>query len=107
MLALITDELAMVTRWSHHRLIRRAFPCLQLHGLQLLLQLSVLFLCNIVTHDFGHHDDVFIMVYSGSSLELSLEKSYFLLLPKISFLRKVRRLPIHLPVRMYDSHRLP
>jgi hypothetical protein len=27
-----------------------------------------------VTHDFGYHDDVLMMVYSGSSLELSLEK---------------------------------
>jgi hypothetical protein len=28
-----------------------------------------------VTHDFGRHDDVLMMVYSGSSLELSPEKS--------------------------------
>jgi hypothetical protein len=45
-----------------------------------------------ITHDFGHHDDVLIMVHSGSSLELSPEKSYFLLFPEISFLKKVRRL---------------
>ena len=59
-----------------------------------------------VTHDFGHHDDVLMMVYSGSSLELSPEKSYLHLFPEITFLRKVRRLPIHLPTRMHDSHRL-
>jgi hypothetical protein len=46
----------------------------------------------LVTHNFGRHDDVLIMVHSGSSLELSPEKSYFLLFPKISFLKKVRRL---------------
>jgi hypothetical protein len=60
-----------------------------------------------VTHDFGHHDDVLMMVYSGSSLELSPEKSYLHLFPEITFLRKVRRLPIHLPARMHDSRRLP
>jgi hypothetical protein len=60
-----------------------------------------------VTHDFGRHDDVLMMVYSGSSLELSPEKSYFLLFPEISFLRKVRRLLIYLPARMHDSRRLP
>jgi hypothetical protein len=60
-----------------------------------------------VTHDFGHHDDVLMMVYSGSSLELSPEKSYLHLFPEITVLRKVRRLVIHLPARMYDSRRLP
>ena len=60
-----------------------------------------------VTHDFGHHDDLLMMVYSGSSLELSPEKIYLHFFPKITFLRKVRRLPIHLPARMYDSRRLP
>jgi hypothetical protein len=60
-----------------------------------------------VTHDFGRHDDVLRMVYSGSSLELSPEKSYLHLFPEITFFRKVRRLPIHLPTRMHDSHRLP
>ena len=47
MLALITGEFSMVTRWSYHRLIRRAFPCLHIHGLQLLLQPLVLFFCNM------------------------------------------------------------
>jgi hypothetical protein len=60
-----------------------------------------------ITHDFGHHDDVLIMVYSVSSLELSPEKSYFLIFPEISFLRKVRRMPIYFPARMHDSRRLP
>ena len=60
-----------------------------------------------VTHDFGHHDDGLMMVYSGSSLELSPEQSYLHLFPEITFLRKVRRLPIHLPTRMHDSRRLP
>jgi hypothetical protein len=60
-----------------------------------------------VTHNFGHHDDVLMMVYSGSSLKLSPEKSYLHLFPEITFLRKVRRLPIHLPARIYDSRRLP
>jgi hypothetical protein len=60
-----------------------------------------------ITHDFGHHDDVLMMVYSGSSLELSPEKSYLHLFPEITFLRKVRRLLIHLPMRMHGSRRLP
>jgi hypothetical protein len=60
-----------------------------------------------VTHDFGRHDDVLIMVYSSSSLELSPEKSYLHLFPEITVLRKVRRLLIHLPARMHDSRRLP
>jgi hypothetical protein len=60
-----------------------------------------------VIHDFGRHDDVLIMVYSSSSLELSPEKSYLYLFPEITVLRKVRRLPIHLPARMHDSRRLP
>jgi hypothetical protein len=62
---------------------------------------------NSVIHDFGHRDDVLIMVYSISSLELSPEKGYLYLFPEITVLRKVRRLPIHLPVRMHDSRRLP
>jgi hypothetical protein len=60
-----------------------------------------------VTHDFGHHDDVWMMVYSGSSSELSPEKSYFLLFPEISFLKEVCRLLVYLPTRMHDSRRLP
>jgi hypothetical protein len=60
-----------------------------------------------VTHDFGHHDDVLMMVYSGSSLELSPEKSYLHLFPEITFLRTVRRLLVYLSARMHDSHRLP
>jgi hypothetical protein len=60
----------------------------------------------VVIHNFGRHDDVLMMVYSGSSLELSLEKSYLHLFPEITFLRKVRRLPIHLPARMHGSCRL-
>jgi hypothetical protein len=60
-----------------------------------------------VTHDFGRHDDVLIIVYSGSSLEISPEKSYLHLFSEITFLRKVRRLPIHFPARMHDSRRLP
>jgi hypothetical protein len=59
-----------------------------------------------VTHDFGHHDDVWMMVYSFSSLELSPEKIYLYLFPEITVLRKVRRLPIHLPARMHDSCRI-
>jgi hypothetical protein len=59
-----------------------------------------------VTHDFGHHDDVLIMVYSGYSLEPSPEKSYLHLFSEITFLRKVRRLLIHLPTRMHDSRKL-
>ena len=62
---------------------------------------------HFVIHDFGRHDDVLIMVYSSSSLELSPEKSYLYLFPEITVLRKVRRLPIHLPTRMHDSRRLP
>jgi hypothetical protein len=62
---------------------------------------------NSVTHDFGCHDDVLIMVYSGSSLELSPEKSYLHLFPEITFLRTVRRLLVYLPARMNDSRRLP
>ena len=62
---------------------------------------------NFVTHDFGRHDDVLIMVYSGSSLEISPDKSYLHLFSEITFLRKVRRLPIHFPERMHDSCRLP
>jgi hypothetical protein len=60
-----------------------------------------------VTHDFGHHDDVLMMVYSGSSLELFPEKSYLHLFPEITFLRTVRRLLVYLPARMHDSRRLP
>jgi hypothetical protein len=60
-----------------------------------------------VTHDFGHHDDVLMMVYSGSSLELSPEKSYLHFFPEITFLRTVRRLLVYLPARMHDSRRLP
>jgi hypothetical protein len=60
-----------------------------------------------VTHDFGRHDDVLMMVYSGSSLEHSPEKSYLHLFPEITFLRSVRRLLVYLPVRMHDSRRLP
>ena len=60
-----------------------------------------------VTHDFGRHDDVLMMVYSGSSLELYPEKSYLHFFLEITFLRKVRRLLIHLPARMHDSRRLP
>ena len=59
-----------------------------------------------VTHDFGHHDDVLMMVYSGSSLELFPEKSYLHLFPEITFLRTVRRLLVYLPARMHDSRRL-
>jgi hypothetical protein len=47
MLAPITGEVSMVTRWSYHHLICRAFPYLHLHGLQLLLQPLVLFFCNM------------------------------------------------------------
>jgi hypothetical protein len=61
----------------------------------------------VFTHDFGHHDDVLMMVYSGSSLELSPEKSYLHLFPEITFLRNVRRLLVYLPARMHDSRRLP
>jgi hypothetical protein len=61
----------------------------------------------LVTHDFGHHDDVLMMVYSGSSLELFPEKSYFQLFLEITILRTVRRLLVYLPARMYDSRRLP
>jgi hypothetical protein len=60
-----------------------------------------------VTHDFGHHDDVWMMVYAGSSLELFPEKSYLHLFPEITFLRTVCRLLVYLPVRMHDSRRLP
>jgi hypothetical protein len=63
--------------------------------------------CMCVTHDFDHHDDVLMMVYSGASLELSPEKSYLHLFPEITFLRTVRRLLVYLPVRMHDSRRLP
>ena len=38
-----------------------------------------------VTHDFRCHDDVLMMVYSSSSLELSPEKSYLHLFPEITF----------------------
>jgi hypothetical protein len=62
---------------------------------------------NSVTHDFGHHDDVLMMVYSSSLLALSPEKSYIHLFPEITVLKKVHRLVIHLPARMYDSRRLP
>jgi hypothetical protein len=60
-----------------------------------------------VTHNFGHHDDVLMMVYSGSSLELSPEKSYLHLFPKITFLRNVHRLLVYFPTRMNDSRKLP
>ena len=60
-----------------------------------------------VTHDFGCHDDVLMMVYSGSSLEISPEKSYLHLFPEITFLRTIRRLLVYLPTRMHDSRRLP
>jgi hypothetical protein len=60
-----------------------------------------------VTHDFGRHDDVLMMVYSGSSLELSREKSYLHLFLEITFFRNVRRLLVYLPTRMHDSRRLP
>jgi hypothetical protein len=59
-----------------------------------------------VTHDFGHHDDVLMMVYSDSSLELFPEKSYLHLFPEITFLRTVHRLLVYLPARMHDSCRL-
>jgi hypothetical protein len=59
-----------------------------------------------VTHDFGHHDDVLMIVYSGSSLELFPEKSYLHLFPEITFLRTIHRLLVYLPTRMHDSHRL-
>jgi hypothetical protein len=62
---------------------------------------------NSVTHDFGHHDDVLMMVYSGSSLELFPKKSYLHLFPEIIFLRTICRLLVYLPVRMHDSRRLP
>ena len=62
---------------------------------------------NFVTHDFGRHDDVLLMVYSSSSLELSPEKSYLHLFLEITFLRNVRRLLVYLPARMHDSRRLP
>ena len=61
---------------------------------------------HFVTHDFGRHDDVLMMMYSRSSLELSPEKSYLHLFLEITILRKVHRLPIHLPTRMHDSRRL-
>jgi hypothetical protein len=60
----------------------------------------------IVIHNFGRHDDVMMMEKSGSSLEHFPKKSYLCLFPKIIFLREVRRLPIYLPARMYDSCRL-
>jgi hypothetical protein len=60
-----------------------------------------------VTHNFGRYDDVLMMVYSGSSSELSPKKIYFYLFPEITVLRKVRRLLIHFPARMLDSRRLP
>jgi hypothetical protein len=60
-----------------------------------------------VINYFGLHDDVLIMRYTISLLELSPEKGYLYIFPKITVLRKVRRLPIHLPARMYDSRRLP
>jgi hypothetical protein len=62
---------------------------------------------NSVTHNFGLHDYVLMMVYSGSSLKLSPKKSYLHLFPEITVLRKVHRLSIHLPARMHDSRRLP
>jgi hypothetical protein len=49
----------------------------------------------LVIHNFGHCDDVLMMVYSCFSLELSPEKSYLYLFPEITVLKKVRRLPIH------------
>jgi hypothetical protein len=61
---------------------------------------------NFVTHDFGHRDDVLMMVYLGSSLELFPEKSYLHLFLEITFLRTVRRLLVYLPARMHDSRRL-
>jgi hypothetical protein len=69
-------------------------------------QRGILLAC-FVTHVFGHHDDVLMMVYSGSSLELSPEKSYLHLFPEITFLRTVRRPLVYLPARMHDSRRLP
>jgi len=60
-----------------------------------------------VTHDFGRHDYVLMMVYSGSSLELYPEKSYLHLFLEITFLRTVRRLLVYLPMRIHDSRRLP
>jgi hypothetical protein len=61
----------------------------------------------IVTHDFGRHGDVLMMVYSGSSLELSPEKSYLHLFPEITFLRNVHGMIVYFPLRMHDSHNLP
>jgi hypothetical protein len=60
-----------------------------------------------VIHNFGHHDDVMMMVNSGSSLELFPEKSYLCLFLENIVLRKVRRLSIHFPARMHDSRRMP
>jgi hypothetical protein len=60
-----------------------------------------------VAHDFGHYDDVLMMVYSGSSLALSPEKSYLHLFPEITFFRTICRPLVYFPVRMHDSHRLP
>ena len=81
------------------------------HAVYKVFQLSLIsasyFGGHSVTHDFGLHDDVLIMVYSGSSLELSPEKKLISSLPKNSFLETVRRLLVYLPTRMYDSHRLP
>jgi hypothetical protein len=62
---------------------------------------------NFVTHDFGHHDDVLMMVYSGSLLELFPEKSYLHLFQKITFLRTVPRMLVYLPTRRHDSRRMP
>jgi hypothetical protein len=59
-----------------------------------------------VIHNFGCHADVMMMENSSSSLEHFPEKSYLCLLPKIIFLREVRRLLIYLPARMPDSCRL-
>jgi hypothetical protein len=39
----------------------------------------------IVTHDFGHLDDVLTIVYSGSQQELSPEKTGIYLLPENIF----------------------
>jgi hypothetical protein len=74
---------------------------------RLSLVLTSYFGGNSVTHDFGHHDDVLMMVYSGSSQELSPEKNLFSSLPENSFLKTVCRLLVYLPARMHDSRRLP
>jgi hypothetical protein len=59
-----------------------------------------------VIHNFGRRDDVMMMVYLGSSLELYHKKSYLYLFPEITVLRKVRRLSIYLPARMNDYRKM-